>query len=68
MYWTPQNLKDSANKQKILHYSSILSGATVYVVGDMVFWPNIAEANQIPGFVKAGNVWVPSEGSSRHQC
>jgi hypothetical protein len=29
MYWTLQNLKDSENKQKTLHYSSIYSGAVV---------------------------------------
>jgi hypothetical protein len=29
MYWTLQNLKDSENKQYILHYSSIFSAATV---------------------------------------
>jgi hypothetical protein len=31
MYWTLQNLKDSENKQKILHYGSIRSVATVTV-------------------------------------
>jgi ATP adenylyltransferase/5',5'''-P-1,P-4-tetraphosphate phosphorylase II len=29
MYWTLQNLKDSENKQSILHYGSIFSAATV---------------------------------------
>jgi hypothetical protein len=29
MYWTLQNLKDSESKQKILHYGSIFSAATV---------------------------------------
>jgi hypothetical protein len=29
MSWTLQNLKDSENKQEILHYSSIFSAATV---------------------------------------
>jgi hypothetical protein len=29
MYWTLQSLKDSENKQQILHCSSILSAATV---------------------------------------
>jgi hypothetical protein len=30
MYWTLQNLKDSENKQQILHCGSILSAAAVY--------------------------------------
>jgi hypothetical protein len=34
MYWTLQNLKDSENKQYILHYGSIFSAATVHCVGD----------------------------------
>jgi hypothetical protein len=29
MHWTLQNLKDSKNKQKILHSSSIFSATTV---------------------------------------
>jgi hypothetical protein len=29
MYWTLQNLKDSENKQYILHYGSMFSAATV---------------------------------------
>jgi hypothetical protein len=31
MYWTLQNLKDSENKQKILHCSSIFTAGTVHV-------------------------------------
>jgi hypothetical protein len=29
MYWTLQNLKDSENKQKILHYGSLFSAVRV---------------------------------------
>jgi hypothetical protein len=29
VYWTLQNLKDNENKQKILHYSSVFTAATV---------------------------------------
>jgi hypothetical protein len=32
MYWTLQNLKDSENKQEILHCSSIFSAATVHIL------------------------------------
>jgi hypothetical protein len=31
MYWTLQNLKDSENRYKILHYSSIFSAARGYL-------------------------------------
>jgi hypothetical protein len=31
MYWTLQNLKDSENKQQILHHGSTFSAATVLV-------------------------------------
>jgi hypothetical protein len=30
MYWTLENLKDSENKQQMLHYGSIFSAATVH--------------------------------------
>jgi hypothetical protein len=32
MYWTLQNLKDSENKQQILHCGSMFSAATVQFV------------------------------------
>jgi hypothetical protein len=32
MYWILQNLKDSENKQQILHYGSIFSAAAVRMV------------------------------------
>jgi hypothetical protein len=33
MTWTLKDLKDSENKQEILHYGSIFSAARVYVGG-----------------------------------
>jgi hypothetical protein len=37
MYWTRQNLKDSENKQEILHYGSIFGAA---MVADHLFGRN----------------------------
>jgi DNA primase large subunit len=37
MYWTLQNLKDSENKQEILHFGSIFSAATVYICSQAAY-------------------------------
>jgi hypothetical protein len=62
---TRQNLKDSENKQKILHYGSIFGAPTVSWTGCPLQWSFVEPSSpHTLHAVRAGVIL----GSSRHPC